>query len=318
MPPCRSATPFGAASHIKHRHGADRRSRPAAPLHRQADEGELAAAEQRFEIAQALDMGDVEVEAGLVDEGSSPCPPVPAASNRCRNARRPAAPAIRWRRHSRRNCRLNIPCGGMCARGDRCRAARCRPSAPARRLSRRVAVPQQLCLEWRCAHGHAAKAQRPRAPDEQDRCRRHTAPAQSGTGGLPCGSPAVRCQSAWRPLYRCWPGAYDKAVATSSRETTPRNLTPSSRPSVLLIVRFHDVVPPQTRTFPECPESIETQSFVVSQGNSRSRTLSDAGSSTVKRPELAGSCLSPLERAASQSRHCDRSTFWLLSTPTRS
>ena len=31
-------------------------------------------------------------------------------------------------------------------------------------------------------------------------------------------------------------------------------------------------------------------------------------------PRLAGSCLSPLERAASQSRHCDRSTFWLLST----
>ena len=31
-------------------------------------------------------------------------------------------------------------------------------------------------------------------------------------------------------------------------------------------------------------------------------------------PGLAWSCLSPLERAASQSRHCDRSTFWLLST----
>ena len=72
---------------------------------------------------------------------------------------------------------------------------------------------------------------------------------QSGTGGLPCGSPAVRCQSAWRPLYRCWPGAYDKAVATLSRETTPRNLTSSSRPSMLPIVRVHDVVPPRRGPF---------------------------------------------------------------------
>ena len=31
--------------------------------------------------------------------------------------------------------------------------------------------------------------------------------------------------------------------------------------------------------------------------------------------ELAGSCPSPLERAASQSRHCDGSAFWLLTTP---
>src|SRR4051812_50193947 len=62
---------FGAslASHVKHGDRADRRCCPAAPLHRQADEGELAAAKQCFEIAQALDMGDVEVEAGLVDEG---------------------------------------------------------------------------------------------------------------------------------------------------------------------------------------------------------------------------------------------------------
>src|SRR3954451_18969664 len=56
-------------SHVKHGDRADRRGRSAAPFHRQADEGELAPAKQRFEIAQALDMGDVEVEAGLVHEG---------------------------------------------------------------------------------------------------------------------------------------------------------------------------------------------------------------------------------------------------------
>ena len=33
--------------------------------------------------------------------------------------------------------------------------------------------------------------------------------------------------------------------------------------------------------------------------------------------ELAGSCPSPLERAASQSRHCDGSAFWLLTTQLR-
>ena len=89
---------------------------------------------------------------------------------------------------------------------------------------------------------------------------------ESGTGGLPCGSPAVQCQSAWRPLYFvAGRGAYDKASsATSSRETTPRNLTSSSRPSMLPILRFDYVVPPQTRPFPECPEYIETRSFVVS------------------------------------------------------
>src|SRR6476620_11492097 len=57
-----------STSHVKYSHGADWRSRPLAPLHRQADEGEGALAEQRFEIAQALDVGDVEVEAGLVNQ----------------------------------------------------------------------------------------------------------------------------------------------------------------------------------------------------------------------------------------------------------
>src|ERR1700730_15864967 len=47
-------------SHPEHRHRADRRSRAVAPLHRQADEGEAALAEQRLEIAQALDVGDAE------------------------------------------------------------------------------------------------------------------------------------------------------------------------------------------------------------------------------------------------------------------
>src|SRR5437016_11677940 len=57
---------IAATSHIEYRHGADRRSGAFAPLHRQADEGEGALAEQRFQIAQALDVGDVEVEACLV------------------------------------------------------------------------------------------------------------------------------------------------------------------------------------------------------------------------------------------------------------
>src|SRR5437773_6505296 len=72
MPPLPKTLPwFGAslASHVEHCNRADRRRRSAAPLHRQADEGELATTKQRFEIAQALDMGDVEIEAGLVDEG---------------------------------------------------------------------------------------------------------------------------------------------------------------------------------------------------------------------------------------------------------
>ena len=53
------------ASHVEDGHSANWRSRAAAP-HRQADEGKLAAAEQLFQIEQALDMGDV--EAGLVHE----------------------------------------------------------------------------------------------------------------------------------------------------------------------------------------------------------------------------------------------------------
>src|SRR5437588_5349057 len=44
-----------AISEIEHGHGADRRSGAVAPLHRQADEGERALAEQRFQVAQALD-----------------------------------------------------------------------------------------------------------------------------------------------------------------------------------------------------------------------------------------------------------------------
>src|SRR5262249_3486159 len=39
---------FGAALNPNPRHGADRRRRPAAPLHRQADEGEPTLAEQCF------------------------------------------------------------------------------------------------------------------------------------------------------------------------------------------------------------------------------------------------------------------------------
>jgi hypothetical protein len=55
-------------SQPEHRHSADRRSCAVAPLHRQADEGEGAFAQQRFQIAQAFDVGDVELKARLVYE----------------------------------------------------------------------------------------------------------------------------------------------------------------------------------------------------------------------------------------------------------
>ena len=55
-------------SQPEHSHRTDRRRRTAAPLHWQADEGESALAKQRFQIAQALDVGDVEVEAGFVNQ----------------------------------------------------------------------------------------------------------------------------------------------------------------------------------------------------------------------------------------------------------
>src|SRR5580700_1182320 len=56
------------ASHPEHRHRADRGAGSVAPFHRQADEGERALAQERLEIAQALDVGDVEFAAGLVDQ----------------------------------------------------------------------------------------------------------------------------------------------------------------------------------------------------------------------------------------------------------
>ena len=59
-------------SHIEHGDGADWRAGPLAPLHRQADESEAAPAQQRFQIAQALDVGDVEVETRLVNQRVHP------------------------------------------------------------------------------------------------------------------------------------------------------------------------------------------------------------------------------------------------------
>src|SRR5271167_2183084 len=54
---------------VEDRHRADGRAGSAAQFERQADEAELALADQRLEVAQAFDVGDVEVEARLVDEG---------------------------------------------------------------------------------------------------------------------------------------------------------------------------------------------------------------------------------------------------------
>src|SRR6185437_7041272 len=53
---------------VKHGDGPDRRSGSFAPFHRQADEGELPVAEQRFQVAQAFDVGDIEVKTCLVNQ----------------------------------------------------------------------------------------------------------------------------------------------------------------------------------------------------------------------------------------------------------
>src|SRR6516162_2583394 len=53
---------------LEHRDGADRRAGALAPFQRQADELEFAFADERLEIAQALDVSDVELEAGLVHQ----------------------------------------------------------------------------------------------------------------------------------------------------------------------------------------------------------------------------------------------------------
>src|ERR1700687_2245895 len=69
---CRPARPSWSwprqALLVEHGHRPDRRAGSAAPFQRQPDEAELAFADQRLEIAQALDMGDVELQARLVDE----------------------------------------------------------------------------------------------------------------------------------------------------------------------------------------------------------------------------------------------------------
>src|ERR1700761_3653555 len=53
---------------IEHGNRTDRRGGALAPFHRQADEGEIALAQQGFQVARAFDVGDVEVETGLVHE----------------------------------------------------------------------------------------------------------------------------------------------------------------------------------------------------------------------------------------------------------
>src|ERR1700741_4580018 len=55
-------------SHVEHRDSANGRGRALAHFHRQADEGELPLTKQRLQIAQALNRGDVEIEAGFVYE----------------------------------------------------------------------------------------------------------------------------------------------------------------------------------------------------------------------------------------------------------
>ena len=94
-----SAAPHPEKLAVKHRDRADRRTGAVSPLQRQTDELEFAQAQQGLKIAQALDMGDIEIETGFVhqriDFAFRPGP----HRNRCQNARCLAAPAIRWRRH---------------------------------------------------------------------------------------------------------------------------------------------------------------------------------------------------------------------------
>src|SRR5260370_40300449 len=54
---------------VEHGHRTDRRAGPSAPFERQPDEAEFPLADERFQIAQAFDVRDVELEARLVDEG---------------------------------------------------------------------------------------------------------------------------------------------------------------------------------------------------------------------------------------------------------
>src|SRR5262245_13893331 len=53
---------------VEHGDRTDRRAGTAPPFERQSDEAEFALADQRLEIAEAFDVGDVELEAGLVHE----------------------------------------------------------------------------------------------------------------------------------------------------------------------------------------------------------------------------------------------------------
>src|SRR5262249_48208686 len=58
----------GVSFLLKPRRGANGRAGAAAPFERQADEAEFPLADQRFEVAQAFDVRDVELEARLVHE----------------------------------------------------------------------------------------------------------------------------------------------------------------------------------------------------------------------------------------------------------
>src|SRR5262249_11440172 len=53
---------------VEYGYGTDRRAGAAAPFEGQPDEPELALTDQRLQIAQALDVRDVELKTGLVDQ----------------------------------------------------------------------------------------------------------------------------------------------------------------------------------------------------------------------------------------------------------
>src|SRR6202011_3946547 len=75
---------------IKYRDGADGRAGPLAPLERQADEPELALADQGLEVAQALPGCGVELEAALV-AGRVDAPPGPGPHRVAAEAHDPRA-----------------------------------------------------------------------------------------------------------------------------------------------------------------------------------------------------------------------------------
>ena len=86
---------LGGSLLVEHRHRTDRGTGSASPLERQSDEAEFALADQGFQIAQALDVRDVELQARFFGPASSRRRSALAAWSRCRNERSPVFQPLR-------------------------------------------------------------------------------------------------------------------------------------------------------------------------------------------------------------------------------